>query len=61
MIKEAIMSKTSKIKTCRYCGSGLTEKDPLSRKQCIDCSIKRMRRWRELQGEAKRKFDEEWS
>lgn len=55
------MTSETKTKVCRFCGKELTEGDPVSRPQCTSCSIKRIRRWHELQQEAKRKFDEEWS
>jgi len=55
------MSTQTKPKTCRFCGKELTEEDPIRRKQCTDCSVNRMRRWYELQAEAKAKFDKEWS
>ncbi len=55
------MTTQTKTKTCRFCGKELTEEDPIRRKQCTECSLKRMRRWHELQAEAKRKFDEEWA
>jgi DNA-directed RNA polymerase subunit RPC12/RpoP len=55
------MTKAIKIRKCRYCGKELTEDDSPNRPQCKECSIKRLRRWYELQAEAKRKFDEEWS
>ena len=61
MTKEVVMTTKTKTKTCRFCGKEFTEEDPIRRKQCTDCSIKRIRRWQELQAEAKRKFDEEWS
>ena len=55
------MTTKTKTKTCRFCGKELTDEDPISRKQCTECSFKRYQRWHELQAEAKRKFDEEWS
>jgi len=45
---------------CRFCGKVLTDSDSKSRYQCMDCSMKRMRRMWELQFEAKHKLDEEW-
>ena len=54
------MATKPKIRYCRFCGKELTDEDPVSGKQCIGCSLKRMQRWLELQAEAKRKFDEEW-
>lgn len=53
------MTTTAKTKTCRFCGKVLTDEDPIGRKQCTECSIKRSWRWHELQAEAKRKFHRE--
>ena len=55
------MAKQTKVKVCRFCGKELTEDDPIRKKQCTNCSIKRLQRWYVLQAEAKAKFDAEWS